>query len=254
MYHVFFILSMGLAETLNVKAGHHQAILNHVATVEQRLGLARKDEVARWMPTDFTDIDDEVLCYEAQKHNEWVREVYHYWGSKPEGPELLTPEMAAEFWHALSFIRVPPRRWTEDYYEDQMTRVFDVMVKGEQDGVYFDADPISPRQAGQVIYLFSEFLDTHRLDLVVPHDYDYLTRSEELQWCSMHERHLYSDDGCAEHPTCKETECYFVECVECGIDDEELNEDHLCETCVRELANDGPDGWNGSDEALQGGR
>lgn len=180
MYHAFFDFRAGLKQPLSVCEGHFQSLLNDIASVEQRLGLVREDQgdnVARWKSNSFDDISDDVLCDTAQKHNQWVRELYNYWASKPDGPETLSPEMAQQIWHALTFIRVPPRRWTADYYRHNMERLFDVMVTGERDGISFDVDTLTSEQAGQVVLLFSEFLDTHDIRLAVPDGLDFLADS-----------------------------------------------------------------------------
>jgi hypothetical protein len=213
MYSVYFDFSTGLKSSLNVYEGHFQAILNHVAAVEKGLGLIREDRednTARWKRNSFEHFSDEGLCMAAMEHNQWVRDLYSYWASKPTGPEVLTPEMASQIWHALTFIRVPPRRWTADYYRDNMERLFDVMVTGARDGITLDVAVLTPAQAAQVVLLFSEFLDTKDIRLTLPHGWDYLVDGEECQWCSKKEINIHDEDGCPHSMQCDDSECLFV--------------------------------------------
>lgn len=213
MYRAFFVLSQGLATELNVREGHYQDILKRIAIVEAALGLVAeqyKDNPPHWKHTKFENVSDAVLCNEALAHNAWVRRVYNYWASEPTGPEILTPEMAQGFWHALSFIRVPVARWTTDYYQHQMERLFDVMVKGERDGITFDNGVLTPQQAAQIILLFSEFIDCRQVDLIVPAGYDFLTTTDGCEWCYIHGEHRLHESGCDEIETCQESECGFV--------------------------------------------
>lgn len=213
MYHVYFDFSTGLKAPINTHEGDFQSTLNYIARVEQRLGLVRDERgenTPRWVRSNFDGVSDDVLCDTAREHNEWVRTMYNYWASKPGGPEVITPEMADKIWHALTFIRVEPRRWTASYYRDNMERLFDVMVKGERDGISFDLDPLTVKQAEQVVVLFSEFLDTHDVRLAVPDGYDFLTIDENCQWCSIKAIHIYTDDGCESVAQCRE-DCLFVE-------------------------------------------
>jgi hypothetical protein len=99
--------------------------------------------------------------------------------------EKLTPEDAAEFWHGLETLEVPRTQWTREYYTARMESLYEVMRGRESDGVSFDEKPLSPRQAAQVINIFSPFLDDHDCRLDVPKDRDYLASSYDggYDWC-----------------------------------------------------------------------
>lgn len=189
-YHVHFSMSTGLAKPLRVPAGTKAEILAHVRDVEKTLGLKTtqyRDNPAHWMRNDFADLSDEVLCDTASKHNRFVVRLYEQfaeWSEKPvKGGEKLTPADAAEFWHGLQKIEVPPDRWNAGYYREQMERVYEVMRGRPADGVTFDGKPLTTEQAVAVIILFSEFLDTHDIRIDVPVGHDHLACSDEYAWC-----------------------------------------------------------------------
>ncbi|HEA67728.1 MAG TPA: hypothetical protein ENI07_13020 [Desulfobacterales bacterium] len=75
----------------------------------------------------------------------------------------------------------------------------------ESDGITFDEiPPLTPEQAGQVIVLFSEYLDTADIRLEVPRGHNRLASSDDggYLWCEKCGAVTYEDaedcdtDGC----------------------------------------------------------
>lgn len=195
--HVFFAFSAGLAKPIHAPKGTLASILAHVEEVEETLGLKRtqfKNNPVHWDSFDpayragFPDIEDKILCDTARRHNDWVRRLYaniERWAEAPVADgEEITPEAAAGFWHALQLLTVRPERWTADYYRNRMEHLYEVMRGQPSEGVFFDEEPLTPRQAGAVIRIF-EFLDKDDLRLDVPKDCDRLASSYdgEYEWC-----------------------------------------------------------------------
>lgn len=193
-YHVFFAFSSGLSAPLKVPVGTRAAIMAHIESVESALPLKRtryKKNPTHWdhWKRDFSKVPDEVLCETVSAHNQWVRQCYEdlaRWSENPvEDGEEITPEDAEKFWFGLEELRVPPQRWTEDYYRERMEVIYEVMRGRPTEGVTFDARKLNPKQAAAVICLFSEFLDTHDIRLDVPNGRDYLASSSDggYEWC-----------------------------------------------------------------------
>lgn len=190
-YRVFFAFSVGLKEPLSVPAGTKARCLAHVEETETTLGLKReryRDNPIHWASRGrFDGIDDDVLCGTVTEHNRWVRWLYGAlaeWSTTPvEGGETLTPEDAAEFWHGLELLTVPSERWNSEYYRARMECLYEVMRGRETEGVSLDEKALTPKQAGAVIRLFSEFLDPGDLRLEVPRGCDLLADSDEYRWC-----------------------------------------------------------------------
>jgi hypothetical protein len=209
-YHVFFAFSTGLKSPLQVPAGTKARILAHVEGVEETLGLKRtkyKDNPVHWDSFDaewragWPSVDDKTLCETIEEHNDFVRRLYHSiarWSKEPvEGGEILTPEDAAEFWHGLSLLSVPPNRWTKDYYRSRMEALYEVMRGREAEGITFDEKALTPKQAGAVIRLFSQFLDPQDLQLEVIAGQDRLGSSYygDYDWCEKCGQAMDPDDG-----------------------------------------------------------
>lgn len=190
-FHTFFSFSTGLRDPLLVPKGTLKGIMDHVQNIESVFGLKKekyKNNPARWVSTKpTTDISNEVYCSEAEKHNRWVRRLYYRfdaWFATPvRDGESLTPKEAEQFWHALTIIEVPPSQWTEDYYEQRMKGLYEVMRGRESEGVTFDAKILSPKQAGAIIWLFAQYLDPGDIRLEVPKGRDFLYPSSEYVWC-----------------------------------------------------------------------
>jgi hypothetical protein len=97
----------------------------------------------------------------------------------------MTPNDAQEFWFGFQELEVAPARWTLDFYRNRMEHLYEVMRGKENEGVSFDVKALTPKQAAQVINLFSTYLDSHDLRLDVPKDRDYLASSYDggYTWC-----------------------------------------------------------------------
>lgn len=206
---------------LTVRAGYYADILEHIKKVEGALHIEREQYMefpVHWKNTRYTDVDDDTLCDWKVWHNQWVRNVYEYFSEvsqkSPTGDtEIITPEMAQEFWFALRMIYVPIERWTAEHYMQKMDEIFDVMVKGENDGVSFDAGPLTPEQAHQVVILFSGWMDKHDTRLELPRGRDYMMPLSECQWCPVHGDAVYYEDGCEFCDGCEvglDEECLFA--------------------------------------------
>jgi hypothetical protein len=198
-YHVYFAFSTGLKDKLLVPAGTKTAIIDHVAAVEADLTLECEELDGgrrRWVwgrerREAWKSIKDNDLCRAVLDHNRWVRWLYECFAAWSENPvadgEELTPADAATFWHALEILSVPIDRWSIDYYRDRMEHLYEVMRGRESEGVTMDLGaPLTPEQAGDVIRLFSEYLDSNDIRLEVPRERDYLASSYygEYEWCS----------------------------------------------------------------------
>lgn len=193
-YHVFFAFSTGLQTPITAPKGELERIVKHIEGVEHALGLEReqyRDNPVHWNLRGFpsASLNDKLLCETVERHNRWVRELYDLiaeWASKPvEGGEIITPEAAKGFWHGLQQLTVPPSRWTGDYYRARMTTFYEVMRGRPTDGITWGVAKLTPKQAGAVIWLFSELLDTQDLRLEVPKGCDHLASSYwgEYDWC-----------------------------------------------------------------------
>lgn len=190
---VFFDLSVGLSEPIQVPKGTLDRILDHVRSVETVLGYETEqylENPRHWKNTKPADIvTDEIFCEAAEEHNRFVRWLYDAIGewqkTPPAESETITIEDARQFWHGLRIIEVPAHRWTGDYYRARMEALYEAMRGREGEGILFDEKPLTPKQAAQVIILFSGFLDSDDLRLDVPKDCDHLASSSDggYIWC-----------------------------------------------------------------------
>lgn len=204
--HVFFSLSSGLSAPLSVPRGTKQACVDHVLEVEKTLNIPRtkyKDHPEHWDTTfDWKPkaIDDELLCETVTEHNEWVRSLYESFGQWSKAPvsdgEQMTPEDAQTFWFGLVILEVPLDQWTEDYYRNQMEHLYEIMRGRPNQGERFDAKALTPRQAAEVIVLFSQFLDDGDIRLDVPDGHDELASSSDggYEWCELCGKAIDPDD------------------------------------------------------------
>jgi hypothetical protein len=193
-YRTFFSFSTGLSRAISVPKGTFAAMTELIREVEETLGLKTTQYLNNPPHWDrpgnaIMAIDNELLCKTAQSHNDVVRDFYEdlsKWSKNPvKDGEKLTPKKAAKFWHGLEMIEVPPEKWTSDYYADRMEHLYEVMRGREHEGESFNADPLTPKQAGAVIDCFS-FLDVGDIRLTVCEDEDHLRRSDtgDYEWCS----------------------------------------------------------------------
>lgn len=193
-YKSFFIFASGLSAPLSVPIGTFKSITDHVGWVESELDMKVPGGGSKWHWFNVRDAveraDAEKVCAVAKEHNEFVRRLYMnfgIWSSAPvENGEQLTPEQAQTFWEAIeTFIEVPTEKWTERHYRERMDHLYEVMRGRESEGVTFDENALTERQAAQVVNLFSTFLDSHDLRLDVPNGRDYLASSSDggYEWC-----------------------------------------------------------------------
>lgn len=195
-YRTFFSFAAGLSKPVHCPAGTLASIMRHVEDVEKRLGLEREKYLEnpvhwnhwKYRPA-FLVMEKKILCKAVEEHNGWVRWLYDRLGEWYESPvkdgEVITPEQAVEFWHALEILHVPAQQWTREYYVARMEACYSVMRGNETEGVTFDERKLTPKQAGAVICLFSEFLDSHDMRLDVPNGHDCLASSYDggYEWC-----------------------------------------------------------------------
>lgn len=214
-YHTFFTMSTGLAKPISVPKGLHESIMSHVLEIERVMGIElerfpdKPGVPLRWnhWKEYGKELKDKEFCNLASKHNAWIIDLYKkigFWAKKPftvgkgnqdEGlnqrwpsgweAETITPEQASVFWRALNPIQVPTERWSRDYYRKRMEVLYEVMRGRPTEGIEFDAAALKPKQAAEVINLFSEFLDKHDLRLDVPNGHDHLASSYDggYKWC-----------------------------------------------------------------------
>jgi hypothetical protein len=208
--HVFFSFSSGLKSPLFVPKGTKEGCIAHVTDVERKLGIARTqylDNSVQWdtaFKWDIKAIDDALLCETVLEHNDWVRSLYESFGEWSQEPikdgETLTPQDAQEFWFGLEILDVPIEKWTEDYYRNRMEHLYEVMRGRDSEGVSFDTKGLTPRQAAEVIILFSEYLDEGDIRLDVPAGHDELAASSDggYEWCEKCGKAIDPDDidGC----------------------------------------------------------
>lgn len=192
-YHVYFSFSTGLSKELSGPAGTLASIRRHIEDIEAKLLLTREpqqDGSFRW-PWKWLsdDVDNKVLCEAVIDHNRWVRRLYDQfaeWSARPvDAGDIITPEDAKSFWHALRILDVPPDRWTGDYYYSRMKVFYEVMRGRSEEGITFPSAKLTPKQAGAVIWLFADLLDRHDYRLEVPKGCDHLASSYhgEYDWC-----------------------------------------------------------------------
>lgn len=216
-FHIFFSFSQGLARPVVVPYGTLDLCVSHVEEVEATLGLEReryKDNPVHWdSRRRFKDIDDKTLCEAVERHNEWVRRFYwdlDRWAKEPlpEGEKLM-PQDAQRFWHGLETLRVPPERWTGDYYRARMDELYEVMRGRGAAGMSFDAKKLTEKQAAAVIRIFDQYLDPGDYRLDVPHGHDYLASSYDggYDWCEVCGRAMRWEDA----QYCRRTKCSLRE-------------------------------------------
>lgn len=190
-----FSFTTGLLGPLTVPKGTKTEIMDHVLTVEKELGLKRTqylDNPVHWEHTDQFDesIKNDKLCEVVEDHNQWVRMIYagfEMWLDKPLADgETITHDDAKEFWHGLSTLTVPFRRWSPEYYIARMDTAYEVMRGRPAEGVNWGRiKSLSPPQAAAVIWLFSTWFDVGDRRLDVPKGRDYLASSYDggYDWC-----------------------------------------------------------------------
>jgi len=185
-------MAAGLSKTLKVPIGTKKSIQNHIEWIESTLNIEREkylDNPERWKYSDYLDIKNDLLCKSADEHNDFVIELYEnmarWTKNEPLEFEEITDEDFKSFLPGLNLISVKSERWTGEYYTKRMETLYEVMRGRETDGITFGEKPLTPKQAAQVISLFSEFFDHYDRGLDVPKDCDYLASSYDggYEWC-----------------------------------------------------------------------
>lgn len=199
-FHVFFSFSSGLAKTIYAPKGTKAAIAAHVEWIERTLHLEREQYLknpVRWNYRDktthqeFPGIPDDVLCVQRLRSttigSAGSTNGFEEWSETPakKPREAITSNDAKKFWHAFELLDVPLSRWNMDYYRNRMDHLYDVMRGVESEGVSFVEKALTPKQAAQVINIFSTYIDGWDLRLDVPKDRDYLASSYDggYSWC-----------------------------------------------------------------------
>lgn len=173
-----FMFTTGLLESMTVPAGTLKGAQGHVRHVEDTLGLevmGTPPSLSLWRTTKpGKDVSDETLCRIAADHNDWVdyfwRMLSEWHECPPKGDtETLTPEDAATFWHGLRQIDVPMERWDRHYYRRMMGQVYEILRGRQVTGVHWTHKPLTPDQAGGVLWLIEQHLgldvDDQRLEV-----------------------------------------------------------------------------------------
>lgn len=194
LYRIFFNFSIGLKKTIKVPIGTYEVLRNHVDEVTDMLGLKveqYKENHPCWNRHSPPEgIDNGIACEVVADHNRFVRKFYRdlqKWSSNPpKDYEELTPELAKTIWYGLMTLSLTHDRWTRDAYIVEMEKLFDVMCGEETDGIEFDEEALTPKQAAAVIALFAPYLDRDDVRLELPNNHDYLVTSDEYYWCPVH--------------------------------------------------------------------
>jgi len=191
-YRVYFNMSTGLSKPITVPKGTLAKILERVHYTENELGYEVEESPGGsryWRNTKPKEgVSDEVFCQVVSKHNSFVialhEELERYSETPAVDGETITPEESQAFWYGLVTIAVPIERWTEDYYREQMEELYETM-RGRGEVVTFDSKPLTPRQAADVMNIFSQYLDKWDMRLDVPKGHDYLASSSDggYYWC-----------------------------------------------------------------------
>ncbi len=198
-YHVLFDLSIGLSKPITVPRGTLENILAHIHWAEQELGLIIEENPQSQSGKKYyrnhqpkEGVSDETFCQVAEKHYQFIRELYQEFADCSQTPcvegETITPEESEKFWYGLTTIEVPVERWTMEYFRARMEEIYDVLRGNSsllKSNIFFDSKALTARQAAEVIGVFSAFLDKWDLRLDVPKDRDYLASSYDggYYWC-----------------------------------------------------------------------
>ncbi|MCB1714250.1 MAG: hypothetical protein KDK05_03850 [Candidatus Competibacteraceae bacterium] len=188
-HSVFFDLSQGISKAIQVPIGTCEEIRQHVDEVTASGGLKviqYKNNPPHWdRYTPSTEVPNEIASNIVINHNRFVRWLYYglaEWSKNPPKEcEELTPEFAASIWYGLSTLELPVERWSSDYYQTEMQKLFNVMTTGECDGIAWTTDKLTRQQAIDVVHLFESYLDRHDIRLEMPIGRDYFT--DEYVWC-----------------------------------------------------------------------
>lgn len=193
-FMVFFEFSVGFQRTLFFRKGTYERVLLAVNSTERRLGIRREyyDGACRWRhPLVIKVVGDAEYCDAVEQHNRMVRYFYSECDeadvqATERRSEAISPDMAANLFIGLRLLSVTPEMWTRDYYQARMEAIYQTLRGREEEGMTLDSEPLSVKQAEDVIILFSQYLDVHDIRLAVCKGQDSLTNSysEGYFWCS----------------------------------------------------------------------
>ena len=188
-----YMPSVGLIDTIFAPPGTLVDIQREIDQLQSGLGLRAvryRDNPPHWgnIEAAIAEVpDDDILCDGVADHNQWVfwmHERLAAWRKSPvPDGAILTPEGSREWVYVLSLLSVPPARWTPKFYRHRMDHAFEVLRGRENEGVTFDAAPLTVAQTAAVIALFSAWLDPADLRLEVPRGEDRLWDQAEYEWC-----------------------------------------------------------------------
>lgn len=157
---VYFELSSGIAETIIAPRGTYQAIKMHVEGITNKLGLnitQYGDSPSHWSPNiPASNVSNDLAGRTVLDHNKFVRDLYGdlaMWSRVPPTGETeeLTPAMFRDVWHGLAFLYLPPDRWSEDFYCQEMQDCYAIMRGRSQRGITFGEQPLTTEQANAVV-------------------------------------------------------------------------------------------------------
>jgi len=150
--------------------------------------IGKSFDFAKAVPKAFEN--DDELCEFARDHNRfvgWLWDSIQEFGDKPceDNPVMLTDAYFKSIHAILKEVKVPIDRWSKDHYIDRMEAMFGIMTGNDADGIEFGSAPLTPEQAGSVIWLMDAMfgIDQHQADLEVPKGCDYLLANEDYHWC-----------------------------------------------------------------------
>lgn len=202
-YQTFFNFSDSLLQDLVVPTGTVKRVRDHICKTAEALQIKPFDEQA-WVWDNNTAVNDEVLCAAVEEHNRFVMHFHDQlsaWAEKPmsEG-ETFTVSESKRLFKFLNTMRVPLERWSEEYFIEQMRVIYEVMRGRSENGITFDAKPLSPEQCDAVLTLFSEFMDKHDVRVAVLKGKDMIGSRYygEWDWCEKCAASIAVEDrGCA---------------------------------------------------------
>lgn len=194
-FKLFFCFSPGLKKTINVPKGTFARMMDHVAKTEQILGIERETYMGRvrwnhWpLIKKMDSLTKELLCSTVEEHNATVRWFYELCEgatAPTKKTERLSPKKASQFWLGLGLLELPVEKWSAEYYRSMMEAVYECLRGRESEGMVPDCEPMTPKQAEQVISLFSQWLDHSDIRLAVKKNDDCLSSSNngEYEWCA----------------------------------------------------------------------
>jgi|GEM_PF-4134815 len=203
--------------------------------LEQRKGI-----------TEGGNVSGKDLCDFALRFNSFIRYLYESlatWSNEPPVPGVLVTVQESEYIvKQLSMMYVSPENWTDGYYEVMMREVFDLMTTGtNRNKDLFHAELLTPKQAAEVIGVFSEWLGTKGVELVIPYGgHELLNAKDCCHWCERCEQYIHDTDikvvskldvcegscpeGCAEPYQCES-------CDYCAVPEEQ----YFCPSCDNEI-------------------